>query len=158
MGVDAFKIGSGEMTDIPTLVRIARLGKPMIISTGMSTIEEIQRTYDVLSVTDTPLAFTNCVSEYPPKYEDINLKFILKMEKHFPDAVIGHSDHTPDLYTSFGAVTLGARIIEKHVILDKRTPGTGSGSLHRFSGTASAGGRHPQTGRCTGISEKGTSG
>lgn len=123
MGVDAFKIGSGEMTDIPTLVRIARLGKPMIISTGMSTIEEIQRTYDVLSVTDTPLAFTNCVSEYPPKYEDINLKFILKMEKHFPDAVIGHSDHTPDLYTSFGAVTLGARIIEKHVILDKRTPG-----------------------------------
>ena len=45
------------------------------------------------------------------------------MEKHFPDAIIGHSDHTPDLYTSFGAVTLGARIIEKHVILDKRTPG-----------------------------------
>ena len=123
MGVDAFKIGSGEMTDIPTLVRIARLGKPMIISTVLSTSEEIQRTYDVLSVTDTPLAFTNCVSEYPPKYEDINLKFILKMEKHFPDAVIGHSDHTPDLYTSFGAVTLGARIIEKHVILDKRTPG-----------------------------------
>ena len=70
-----------------------------------------------------PLAFTNCISEYPPKYEDINLKFILQMEKHFPDAIIGHSDHTPDLYTSFGAVTLGARIIEKHVILDKRTPG-----------------------------------
>ena len=103
MGVDAFKIGSGEMTDIPTLVRIARLGKPMIVSTGMSTIEEIRRTYDVL--------------------KDINLKFILQMEKHFPDAIIGHSDHTPDLYTSFGAVTLGARIIEKHVILDKRTPG-----------------------------------
>ena len=123
MGVDAFKIGSGEMTDIPTLVRIARLGKPMIVSTGMSTIEEIQRTYDVLNQTGVSLAFTNCISEYPPKYEDINLKFILQMEKHFPDAIIGHSDHTPDLYTSFGAVTLGARIIEKHVILDKRTPG-----------------------------------
>ena len=123
MGVDAFKIGSGEMTDIPTLVRIARLGKPMIVSTGMSTIEEIRRTYDVLKQAGVPLAFTNCISEYPPKYEDINLKFILQMEKHFPDAIIGHSDHTPDLYTSFGAVTLGARIIEKHVILDKRTPG-----------------------------------
>lgn len=123
MGVDAFKIGSGEMTDIPTLVRIARLGKPMIVSTGMSTIEEIRRTYDVLNQTGVSLAFTNCISEYPPKYEDINLKFILQMEKHFPDAIIGHSDHTPDLYTSFGAVTLGARIIEKHVILDKRTPG-----------------------------------
>ncbi len=123
MGVDAFKIGSGEMTDIPTLVRIARLGKPMIVSTGMSTIEEIRRTYDVLKQTGVSLAFTNCISEYPPKYEDINLKFILQMQKYFPEAIIGHSDHTPDLYTSFGAVALGARIIEKHVILDKRTPG-----------------------------------
>lgn len=123
IGVDAFKIGSGEMTDIPTLVRIARLGKPMIISTGMCTLDEIQRTYDVLSQAGVPLAFTNCLSEYPPKYEDINLKFIGEMQKHFPDAVIGHSDHTPDIYTCFGAVALGASIIEKHVILDKRTPG-----------------------------------
>ena len=118
--VDAFKIGSGEMTDIPTLVRIARLRKPMIISTGMCTLEEIQRTYDILIQTNVPLAFTNCISEYPPNYEDINLNFISEMQKCFPDAVIGHSDHTPDLYTSFGAVTLGADIIEKHVILDKK--------------------------------------
>lgn len=123
MGVDAFKIGSGELTDIPTLVKIARLRKPMIVSTGMSTLHEIQRTYDVLSQTGVPLAFTNCLSEYPPKYEDLNLNFICEMEKQFPDVVIGHSDHTPDIYTCFAAVTLGAKIIEKHVILDKRTPG-----------------------------------
>lgn len=123
IGVEAFKIGSGEMTDIPTLVRIARLGKPMIVSTGMCTLDEIQRTYDVLAQTGVPLAFTNCLSEYPPKYEDVNLNVIPEMEKRFPGVVIGHSDHTPDLYTCFGAVTLGAKIIEKHVILDKRTPG-----------------------------------
>lgn len=123
IGVDTFKIGSGEMTDIPTLVRIARLGKPMIVSTGMCTLEEIKRTYDVLRQTGVPLAFTNCLSEYPPRYEDLNLKFICEMEKHFPEAVIGHSDHAPDIYTCFAAVALGAKIIEKHVILDKRTPG-----------------------------------
>jgi len=123
IGVEAFKIGSGEMTDIPSLIKIAELGKPMIISTGMSSIDEIKRTYDALIPINNKLSFTNCLSEYPPKYEDLNLNVIGKMKKMFPNAVIGHSDHTPDLYTSFAAVALGANIIEKHVILDKRTPG-----------------------------------
>jgi N-acetylneuraminate synthase len=123
LGVAAYKIGSGEMTDVPSLERIAGLGKPMIISTGMATLEEIERTYDVLRRKGTPLALLNCVSEYPPVYEDINLGVIATLRARFPEAVIGHSDHTPDLYTCFAAVTLGACIIEKHVILDKRTPG-----------------------------------
>lgn len=59
----------------------------------------------------------------PPCYEDVNLGVIEQMQSEFPKAVIGHSDHTPDLYTSFAAVAKGAKIIEKHVILDKRTPG-----------------------------------
>lgn len=122
IGVNAFKIGSGEMTDIPTLLRIANFGKPMIISTGMSTIQEIKRTYTALN-NAVPLALTNCLSEYPPKYEDVNLGVINVMQKEFPNAVIGHSDHTPDLYTSFAAVAMGAKIIEKHVILDKKIPG-----------------------------------
>lgn len=123
IGVDAFKIGSGEMTDIPSLIKIAELGKPMIISTGMSTLDEIQRTYDALILIGTPIAFTNCLSEYPPKYEDVNLNVIGKMKERFPLAMIGHSDHTPDLYTCYGAVALGAAMIEKHVILSKQTPG-----------------------------------
>lgn len=123
IGVDAFKIGSGEMTDIPSLLKIAELGKPMIISTGMSTLDEIQRTYDALVNTGTPIAFTNCLSEYPPKYEDVNLNVIGKMKERFPMAVIGHSDHTPDLYTCYAAVALGAAMIEKHVILSKQIPG-----------------------------------
>lgn len=123
IGVEAFKIGSGEMTDIPSLVKMAELGKPMIVSTGMCTMEEIVRTYDALVPTGVPLAFTNCLSEYPPKYEDVNLGVIAQMKERFDKAVIGHSDHTPDLYTCFAAVAMGATIIEKHVILDKRTPG-----------------------------------
>ena len=123
IGVDAFKIGSGEMTDIPSLVKIAELGKPMIVSTGMSDLDEIERTYQALEATGVDFAFTNCLSEYPPKYEDVNLNVIPIMKKRFPKAVIGHSDHTPDLYTCYAAVALGASIIEKHVILNKQTPG-----------------------------------
>ena len=119
----AFKIGSGEMTDIPSLKRIAEFGKPMIISSGMCTLEELDRTYNALKDVGIPLAFTNCLSEYPPVYEDVNLGVIKEMKKRYPDVVIGHSDHTPDLYTSYAAVAMGASIIEKHVILNKMTPG-----------------------------------
>lgn len=121
--VYAFKIGSGEMTDIPSLLKIAEFDKPMIISSGMCTLEELDRTYQSLKTTGVPLAFTNCLSEYPPVYEDVNLGVLMDMQKRYPDVVIGHSDHTPDLYTCFAAVALGAHIIEKHVILDKTTPG-----------------------------------
>lgn len=119
----AFKIGSGEMTDIPTLLRIAEWNKPMIISSGMCTLEELDRTYEALKPAGVPLAFTNCISEYPPVYEDVNIGVIKVMRNRYPDVVIGHSDHTPDLYTSYAAVALGAKIIEKHVILNKLTPG-----------------------------------
>ena len=123
LGVEAYKIGSGELTDLPTIERIASFGKPMIVSTGMSTWEEIDRTYTMLRKMGVPLALMNCVSEYPPRYEDVNVGLIPVMIANYADAVIGHSDHTPDLFTSFAAVTLGAKIIEKHIILDKRQPG-----------------------------------
>ena len=121
--VEFFKIGSGEMTDLPTLEKIAELGKPMIVSTGMSTFEEIDRTYELLISHDINIGLANCVSEYPPKYEDMNLNTINKMIDRYPKSTIGHSDHTPDLYTSFAAVVLGAKFIEKHVIIDKTQTG-----------------------------------
>lgn len=123
LGVAAFKIGSGEMTDLHSLRRIADFGKPMLVSTGMCDWEEIDRTHQTLRKKAIPLALLNCVSEYPPMYEDINLDVITEMRKRYTDTVIGHSDHTPDLYTCYAAVTLGAKIIEKHVILDKAQPG-----------------------------------
>ena len=119
----AYKIGSGEMTDLPYLDKIATLNKPLIISTGMSSEEEIRRTYNFLIDKGVSLILMNCTSEYPPAYEDINLGFIPQMCSMFEKAVIGHSDHTPDLFTCFGAVSYGARVIEKHVIIDKKTPG-----------------------------------
>jgi len=121
--IKRFKIGSGEMTDIPSLLKIAALGLPMIISTGMSTYEEIDTTYNALKPHVNDLSFLYCVSEYPPSYSDMNLLNIQTMKKRYPDIVIGHSDHTPELYTSFAAAALGAQIIEKHVILDKKMPG-----------------------------------
>lgn len=123
LDVPGFKIGSGEMTDIPSLLKIAELNKPMILSTGMSTLDEIDATYNALIDNCHSLSLLNCVSEYPPVYEDINLNVIEVMQDRYSKATIGHSDHTPDLYTCFGAVALGAKIIEKHVILDKKTPG-----------------------------------
>ena len=123
IGLDIFKIGSGEMTDIPSLLKIADLGNPMIVSTGMSSYDEIHRTYKALTDYGVNLALTNCVSEYPPKYEDVNIGVIAEMKERFPKAIIGHSDHTPDFYTCVAAIVHRPAIIEKHVILDKRTPG-----------------------------------
>jgi N-acetylneuraminate synthase len=121
--VKVIKIGSGEMTDIPSLEKMTGFGLPMIVSTGMCDIAEIRETYSALIAKGADLGLMNCVSEYPPVYEDINVNFIKNMQASFPKAVIGHSDHTPTLFTSFAAAAVGAKIIEKHVILSKLTPG-----------------------------------
>jgi N-acetylneuraminate synthase len=123
IGLSAFKIGSGELTDTLSLERIAECKKPMLVSTGMSTLEEIDRTYELLIEKNVPLALLNCISEYPPVYEDMNMDFITVMKNRYPHAVIGHSDHTVDAYTSLLAVMLGANIVEKHIILDKSEKG-----------------------------------
>ena len=120
--VPVFKIGSGEMADIPTLKAIIKFKKGMIISTGMSILDEITRTYELVSK-EVPLVLMNCISEYPVDYEDMNLKVITKMLEIYPKAIIGHSDHSSELFTSFSAITLGAKVIEKHVILDKNMKG-----------------------------------
>jgi sialic acid synthase SpsE len=121
LGIGSFKIGSGELTDLPSLVGIGELGKPMLVSTGMATLEEIDATVEALDGVE--LGLMNCVSEYPPLYEDMNLGVIGVLQERYPGLLVGHSDHTPDLYTAFAAVALGAHAIEKHIILDKRQPG-----------------------------------
>ena len=118
--VPFFKIGSGELTDTPTLVEIAKLNKPMILSTGMATIEEIETTLKVVLPANSEVAILNCTSEYPPVYEDINIGLIPLLKEKF-GVVVGHSDHTPENYTCFAAVASGASILEKHLILDLAT-------------------------------------
>ncbi len=122
MGLSAFKIGSGELTDIPTLKVIASYGKPMILSTGMSEVHEIEETLQAIIPINDQVILMNCTSEYPPKYSDINLGVIKQLHDKFK-LIVGHSDHSPDIYTCFGAVALGAKLIEKHLILDRRQPG-----------------------------------
>ena len=122
MGLGAFKIGSGELTDLPTLKAIAAFGKPMILSTGMAEWNEIDETIATLRPINDQIILMNCVSEYPAKHADVNLNVIQEMSRRY-DVTVGHSDHTPDIYTSIAAVAVGAKLVEKHFILDRRQPG-----------------------------------
>ncbi len=122
MGVGGFKIGSGELTDLPTLKVIASFGKPMILSTGMAEWDEIDETVNTLRPINDELVLMNCTSEYPARHADVNLGVIRKLQQRY-DVVVGHSDHTPDIYTSIAAVAVGAKLLEKHFILDRRQPG-----------------------------------
>ena len=119
IGVKWFKLGSGEFLDTPFIEKIIKFNKPLILSTGMADPKEIDFIYNFLIKKNFfKFAFMNCTSEYPPILKDINLGFIKKMIIKYPKAIIGHSDHTNNIYTSIGAVAYGAKIIEKHVYLD----------------------------------------
>lgn len=122
MGVLAFKTGSGELTNLPLITHIARKGRPMIISTGMALVEEIAETVEVVKAIGTPFALTHCVSAYPCPYNRVNLHNIPRYRELF-GVPVGLSDHSLGIYTSLGAVALGACIIEKHYTLDKLQSG-----------------------------------
>ncbi len=119
IGVEWFKVGSGEFLDLPFIEKLIKFNKPIIFSTGMSTIKEIDFVFKFLKKKKfSKFALMNCTSEYPPSLKDINLGFIEKLLKKYPSTIIGHSDHTNNIFTSIGAVCFGAKIIEKHVYLD----------------------------------------
>tara|TARA_R110000868_G_scaffold92056_1_gene255133 strand:- start:33438 stop:34469 length:1032 start_codon:yes stop_codon:yes gene_type:complete len=122
IGIDVFKVGSGELTNLPFQRHMAKSGVPMIVSTGMSEVEEIDETVDLLRSFDTSFALMHCVSIYPCPYERVNLQRIPAMIERY-QVPVGLSCHTPSIYTAFGAVALGARIIEKHLSLDRSLPG-----------------------------------
>ena len=119
-----FKVGSGEFTDTPFVKKLLSFDKPTILSTGMSTQDEIQMIYRLIKKSKNKnVALMHCTSEYPPNKKDLNLGFIRKLKKKYPDLVIGHSDHTNDIVSSIGAVAIGAKIIEKHVYLNNKNYG-----------------------------------
>ncbi len=122
INVNAFKTGSGELTNHPFIDFIARLNKPMIVSTGMSKPDEIHETVKIIKKHKTPLALTHCVSAYPCPYEIMNLDFMVELSNKY-NIPVGLSDHTPTIYNALGAVSLGASIIEKHFTFDKSMPG-----------------------------------
>ncbi|MBE9546456.1 MAG: N-acetylneuraminate synthase family protein [Proteobacteria bacterium] len=122
IGVDFYKTGSGELTNLPLIEYIAKKEKPMIVSTGMCLFEEVKETVDLIKSIGTPLILTHCVSAYPTPYEIVNLGMIQKYKEVF-QIPVGLSDHSRGIYTALGAVGLGACVLEKHFTLDKMQKG-----------------------------------
>jgi len=112
--IPAFKIGSGECNNYPLVKYIARFGKPVIISTGMNSIESIRPSVEILREANVPFALLHCTNVYPTPPEIVRLGAITELKKEFPDAVVGLSDHTVSNYPCLGAVALGASILERH--------------------------------------------
>lgn len=123
LNVPAFKIASFEINDIPLIEYIASKGKPIIISTGVATLSDIELAVNTcLSKGNDQIILLKCTSAYPSPIEDINLKTIDNLAKTF-NVVAGISDHTLGTVVPVGAVALGAKVVEKHVILDKSIGG-----------------------------------
>jgi N,N'-diacetyllegionaminate synthase len=123
LGVAAFKIPSGELTNLPFLERVASMGKPIIASTGMARLGEVESAVDaILRAGLRQLILLHCVSSYPTTAADANLKAMETLRRAF-GVPVGYSDHTMGLEVSFAAVALGACVIEKHFTLDRRLPG-----------------------------------
>ena len=123
LGVPAFKIPSGEITNFPLIRHIAKKGKPVILSTGMSTLQEIDEAVQVIkSEGIKDIVLLHCVTAYPAKVEDMNLRAMQTLESAFK-LPVGLSDHTIGITVPIAAVALGAVVIEKHFTLDKSMPG-----------------------------------
>jgi N,N'-diacetyllegionaminate synthase len=125
LGADCFKIPSGEITNLPYLRHVGRYGKPVILSTGMSSLGEIEAALAVLEQSGTPRAritVLHCTTEYPAPMAEVNLRAMLTIRDAFGVAV-GYSDHTPGIEVATAAVALGAAVIEKHFTLDRTLPG-----------------------------------
>jgi N-acetylneuraminate synthase len=112
--VPAFKIGSGECNNYPLVKYMARFGKPIIMSTGMNSIETVRPSVEILRNAHVSYALLHCTNVYPTPPELVRLGAMNKLKEAFPDAVIGLSDHTTSNYTCLGATALGASILERH--------------------------------------------
>ena len=123
LGVPAFKVGSGEITNFPLLRHIATKGKPIILATGMATLEEVEEALKVIQGEGVKnIILLHCASCYPTKIEDINLKAMATL-RHTFELPVGLSDHSLGITIPIAAIALGACVIEKHFTMDKNLPG-----------------------------------
>lgn len=129
LDVPAFKIASLDLRNIPLLKYVASFRKPMIISTGAATMEDVERAYDAVMPINSQLCIMQCTAAYPAPYDELNLRMILTYRERFPDIVIGYSGHDDGTAVAVAAYTLGARVIEKHFTLNRGLKGTD----HAFS-------------------------
>lgn len=125
----AYKLASGDLKNIPLMKYVARIGKPMIISTGGATMEDIRRAYDAVMPINPQLCILQCTAAYPAEAEDLHLRVISTFRDAFPGATVGLSDHYNGISMALVAYVLGARVIEKHFTLNH----TWKGTDHAFS-------------------------
>jgi len=118
-----FKIGSGECNNIPFIKYICSFNKPMIISTGMNNLETVKKTVRIVKKNKIPHAILHCINLYPTDYKYIRLGRLNKMNKIFKSSIIGYSDHSIGNTIPIAALALGAKIIEKHFVIDKNRKG-----------------------------------
>lgn len=125
LGLEQVKIPSGELTNLPLLRYMTRLGKPVLLSTGMAGLGDIEAAIEAIEAAGTPrdlITVLHCTTEYPTPMEDVNLRAMLSMKATF-GVEVGYSDHTPGIEVPIAAVALGASVIEKHFTLDRNLPG-----------------------------------
>jgi N-acetylneuraminate synthase/sialic acid synthase len=129
LDMPAYKIASGDLRNIPLLQHVARIGRPMIVSTGGGTMEDVRRAYDAIMPINRQLAILQCTAGYPPAWDELNLRVIETFRNEFRDIVIGLSSHDSGIAMGPVAYMLGARVIEKHFTLNRAMKGTD----HAFS-------------------------
>ena len=129
LDVPAFKIASGDLTNTPLLRHVAAFGKPLVVSTGGATLEDVDRAVDAVTGAGGTLCLLQCTAAYPAAVEDLNLGAITTLRERYPDIVIGLSDHQDGIAMAPVAYMLGARIVEKHFTLSH----TAKGTDHAFS-------------------------
>ncbi len=121
---DRLKVASRDLTNIPLLRELAKTKLPIILSTGMGGKREIDNALDTITLYHSDISILHCVSEYPTRYENVNLNTIRYLMKTYQDYVIGYSDHTIGIAIPLAAATMGVSIIEKHITLDRNMKGS----------------------------------
>ena len=124
LGVPAFKIASGDLRNTPLLRHVAALGKPLVLSTGGATLEDVDRAVETVLPLNEQLCILQCTAAYPAAIGELNLAVITTLRDRYPDTVIGLSDHQDGIAMSLVAYMLGARVIEKHFTLSHAAKGT----------------------------------
>ncbi len=129
LDMPAFKVASGDLKNIPLLTHMAQVGKPMILSTGGGTMEDVNRAYDAIMPINPQLCLLQCTAGYPAAFEELNLRVITTFRERFPQTVVGLSSHDNGIAMALAAYMLGARVVEKHFTLNH----TWKGTDHAFS-------------------------
>ncbi len=121
--IPAYKIGSGECNNFPLVQHISSFGKPVLLSTGMNSMNDIEKSVRILKKASIPFALLHCTNVYPTPYKLVRLNAITEMQQHFPNVPIGLSDHSLSIYPCLGAIALGACIVERHFTDHKNRTG-----------------------------------